>query len=92
MTLQPPLEGLTDYRLPDRTRMVQALADLRREWQETLVGRSLLDAPAPVGLLLSDIADRLELTSQERYAMLGGKLINELNAFMEQRISLELPS
>jgi hypothetical protein len=53
---------------------------------------SLLDAPAPVGLLLSDIADRLELSPQERHAMLGGKLINELNAFMEQRISLELPS
>jgi hypothetical protein len=92
MIPQPPLEGLADYRLPDRTRIVQVLADLRREWQETLAGMSLLDAPAPVGLLLSDIADRLELSPQERHAMLGGKLINELNAFMEQRISLELPS
>jgi hypothetical protein len=90
MTLQPTLEGLADYRLPDRTRIVQVLADLRREWQETLAGRSLIDAPAPVGLLLSDIADRLELSPQERHAMLGGKLINELNAFMEQRIRLEL--
>ena len=88
MTLQHPLEGLADYRLPDRTRIVQVLADLRREWQETLAGMSLLDAPAPFGLLLSDIADRLELSPQERHAMLGRRLINELNAFMEQRISL----
>ena len=90
MSLQPPLEGLADYRLSDRARIVQALADLRREWQEALAGSSLLDAPAPVGLLLSDIADRLELSPQERHVMLGGKLINEVNAFMEQRISLAL--
>ena len=90
MSLQPPLEGLSAYRLPDRARMVQALADLRREWQETLTGMSLLDAPAPVGLLLSDIADRLGLSSQERHVMLGGKLINEVNAFMEQCITLAL--
>ena len=92
MTLQTPLAGLADYRLSDRTRIVQALAELRREWQLSVNGGSLLKIEAPVGLLLSDIADRLELTSQERYAILGGRLINEVNAVLEQRVRRKLPS
>jgi len=92
MTLQKPLEGLSDYRLRDRTRIVEALAELRREWQRTVNGGRLLKVEAPVGLLLSDIADRLEVTFQERYVMLGGRLINEVDALMEQRVSRKLPS
>lgn len=92
MTLQPPLEGLTDYRLSDRNRIVQALAKFRREWQKIAGSESLVSIETPVGLLLSDLADQLELTSQERDTILGGRLINEVNAFMEQHVSLDLPS
>ena len=92
MILQPPLEGLTDYRLSDRTRIVQLLADFRLEWQRTVGGKSLLDVEAPVGLMLADIADRLKLSAQERHAMLGGKLINQVDCFMEKRIVAKLPS
>jgi len=92
MTLQPPLEGLADYRLSDRTKIVQSLADFRREWQKTVEGKSLLDVETPVGLILADIADRLELTPQERHAMLGGKLINQVNCLMEEHIVAKLPS
>src|SRR5688572_18967270 len=67
MTLQPPLEGLPDYQLRERTRMLLALADFRKEWQEAVHGGSLLKVDSPVGLVLADIADRLELTPQERY-------------------------
>ena len=91
MTLQPPLVGLADYRLRERTRIVLALADLRKEWQQTVKGGSLLKVETPVGLLLSDIADRLELTSQERHVMLGGRLINEVDSFLEERVSRRLP-
>ena len=91
MTLQPPLEGLADYRLRERTRIVLALADLRKEWQQTVKGGSLIKVETPVGLLLSDIADRLELTSQERHVLLGGSLINEVDSFLEERVSRKLP-
>ena len=91
MTLQSPLSGLADYRPSDRTRLVLALAELRRQWQAAAKGGSLLKVETPVGLLLSDIADRLELTSQERYIFLGGKLINEVDAVMEERIARKLP-
>jgi len=91
MTIQSPLSGLADYRPTERTRLVLALAELRCEWQQTTKGGSLLRIETPVGLLLADVADRLELTSQERYAFLGGRLINEVDAVREQRIRSRLP-
>ena len=91
MSLQTPLEGLADYRPSDRTRLILALAELREEWQQATKGGSLLKVEAPVGLLLADIADRLELTSQERHVFLGGKLINEVDAVQEQQIRRKMP-
>ena len=91
MTLQPPIEGLSDYRISERTRLVLALAQFRKEWQEAVNGGSLLKVESPVGLVLADIVDQLELTSQERYAVLGGRLINEVDTVREQRVSAKLP-
>jgi hypothetical protein len=92
MTLQPPLEGFTHYRPSERSRIVLALSDLRIEWQQATKGGSLLKVETPVGLLLADIADRLELTCQERYVFLGGRLINEVDTVLEQRVARRLPS
>jgi hypothetical protein len=77
---------VTDYSLKDRTKIVMALSELRMEWQDAVHGGSLLKVEAPVGLLLADIADRLQLSEQERYAFLGGRLINEVNAVNETRV------
>lgn len=88
MTLQPQLEGLTDYRLSDRAKIVTSLAEFRREWQSAIQGKNLLEVEAPVGLILADIADRLELNSQERHAMLGGELVNQVNCLLEERIAV----
>jgi hypothetical protein len=83
MVLQSTLGGLADYRLSERTRLVQALGELRRELQTMEKGKSLLEVVCPVGLILSDIAEKLELSSQERYAFLGGKLCNEMEIVKE---------
>ncbi|MGB8980586.1 MAG: hypothetical protein WCC12_01805 [Anaerolineales bacterium] len=80
------LEGTRDYCLSYRAQVVQLLADLRREWQKMAPGKSLIEVESPIGLVLSDIADRLELNPQERYAMLGGRLINQVNSIMEERV------
>jgi hypothetical protein len=82
------LEGTSDYRPSYRAQVVQSLADFRREWQELADGQSLVEVQASVGLLLSDIADRLQLNHQERHAMLGGKLINQVNCVLEEKIQL----
>jgi len=92
MILQPPLKGLEDYRISGRTRLVQSLAEFRREWQEAVEGISLLDVNAPVGLILADIAKKLELNPQECHAVLGGNLINQVNWMMEERIVTKLSS
>jgi hypothetical protein len=86
------LEGSTDYHPSYRAQVVQSLADFRREWQKIAQGTSLVEVEAPVGLLLADIADKLELDPQERYAMLGGMLINHVNCLMEERVSVERSS
>jgi hypothetical protein len=85
------LQGLVDVSPFDRPRMMQALAQFRREWQGIANGESLVSVEAPVGLLLADITDWLEFTREERNAILGGKLISEVNAFMEQRPSPKSP-
>jgi len=87
--MQPLL--VNDYQLKDRTRIVMALAELRREWQESVNGGSLLKVEAPVGLLLSDIADKLNLNEQERYTFLGGRLCNEVNSVKETKVSRKMP-
>ena len=86
------LEGTPDYRPSYRAQVVQSLADFRRDWQKIVDGKSLVDAQASVGLLLSDIAECLELNEQERHAMLGGKLINQVNCILEERVSADLPA
>ena len=85
---QPILEGTIDYHPSYRAQVVQSLADFRREWQKIAHGQSLVEVESPVGLILADIADRLELNPQERYVMLGGQLINQVNFLMEERIAL----
>jgi hypothetical protein len=87
MTLQPPLEGLPGYRMSERTRLILALAEFRREWQEAVHGGSLLKVETPVGLILADIADRLELTPQERYALLGRRLMTTTSSGIWSNIS-----
>jgi hypothetical protein len=75
-----------DYSLKDRTKIVMSLAELRMEWQDAVQGGSLLKVEAPVGLILADIADRLGLSEQERYAFLGGRLMNEVASVREMKV------
>jgi hypothetical protein len=82
---------VTDYSLKDRTKIVMALSELRMEWQDAVDGGSLLKVEVPVGILLADIADRLQLTEQERYAFLGGRLCNEVASVRETKIRMANP-
>ena len=90
--LQPILKDFTHDGLSDRTMIAQALRAFLRKWQKTAGGESLITVEAPVGLLLSDLADLLNLTHPDRNVMLGGRLAKEVNDFMEQRIRINSPS
>jgi len=92
MTLQPPLDGLTDFHPSERTRLVFALAKFRKEWQAAVKGVTLLEVEVPVGLLFNDIADKLHLSPQERHVFLGGELINEVENLLETCVKKKLPN
>jgi len=79
---------IKDHVLTYRMTAVQGLAKFRREWEEIADGENLLRVSASVGLLLADIADRLELNPQERYVVLGKLLTKEVEGFLQQRVGL----
>ena len=85
MSLQTDLP-ITDFSPTYRVKAVEALAEFRQEWEEIAEGESLINLEAPIGLLLADVADRLELTLQERSVFLGKLLIEEIEDFMQQKV------
>ena len=60
-----------------RSDIVNSLAHLRQEWQETVDGENLIDVQASVGLLLGDVVMMLGLSSDEQVAVLGEELRRE---------------
>ena len=88
MILKSQIEESTDCRSPYRTQIVRSLAAFRLEWQKIVNGKSLVDVEAPIGLLLSDIAERMELSSQERKVMLDGKLAKEVHLVKGSRATI----
>lgn len=90
--LQLDLKGVTDTQPSYRAQIVQSLTEFRSEWQEISKSKSLVEIEASVGLLLADIAERLGLSPQERHVMLGSKLVKQINVFIEEPVSVKLPS
>jgi hypothetical protein len=90
--LQLDLEGVTDTQPSYRAQIVKSLADFRREWEIHAEGNSLIDVDASVGLILSDIAERLGFSPQERHVMLGGKLAKQINSYVNEPANVKLPS
>jgi hypothetical protein len=76
-----------DHARPERKRTLQALTSVRHDWEELANGKSLVSIESSVGLLLSDIADQLQLTPKERLALLGGKLTHDVEKLLRERVS-----
>lgn len=75
-----------------KAQVMEALIQYREEWQVVANGESLLEVESPVGLILSDIADMLDLSPKERQAVLGRKLNRQVEEFENQPIPVKLPS
>ena len=60
-----------------RSDVVDSLALLHQEWQESIDGESLTDVQASVGLLLGDVVTMLGLSSDEQIAVLSEDLRRE---------------
>jgi hypothetical protein len=89
MILQPVLIDEQERSIPLRMKVIESLAKFRQEWQALAEGQSLLDVQVPVGLMLVDIANRLELNEQEKSVVLGRKLMSQADAFLEQSVQVK---
>ena len=89
MILQPVLIDEQEVSIPLRMKVIESLAKFRQEWQALAEGQSLLEVQASVGLMLVDIADKLELNEQEKSVALGRKLISQADAFLEKRVQIK---
>jgi hypothetical protein len=60
----------------NRQAVIERLADMRQEWQEAAAvdGKTLAEVSAPVGVVMADFCDLLELTPEERETVLGVEL------------------
>jgi hypothetical protein len=79
---QLALQFLDSPVAPVKTRVVESLALLRKEWEAAAEGESLLNIEGSVGLLLFDIVNRLELTVEEQRVLLGKDLFDEMASFL----------
>ena len=68
-----------------RSQMIQSLAGFRQEWEEAVQGESLINVQAPVGLLLADVLERLNLNEQEKFAVMGVRLCREVETFLSDQ-------
>ena len=86
MDLQTALPDLNIQPHPYRAQAVEALAQFRQEWQELAGNQSLLEVQTPVGLLLYDVAQRMGLSPEEQFILLGASLSREVQDFLDQQV------
>ena len=58
--------------------VIQALTDLRQEWEQAADGNSLIKVKGSVGLLLADFSNALRLTQEEQAIALGETMTSQL--------------
>lgn len=64
--------------LPGQAQIIESLSALRKDWETAAGKNSLVDVTASVGLLLHDIATKLDLSPKERLQVLGKRLDREI--------------
>lgn len=64
--------------LPRQTQILESLSALRKDWEMAAGENNLVDVTASVGLLLHDIASKLNLSPDERLLVLGKRLEREI--------------
>ena len=66
-----------------RLHLVNALKNLRQEWQEAIDGKSLIDIHTSVGLLLVDVVMSIGLDTVEQIQVFGADLSTELDEVLK---------
>ncbi|MBC8548159.1 MAG: hypothetical protein H8D23_00775 [Candidatus Brocadiales bacterium] len=71
---------------PFHLQVTKTLADFRREWQDVSQGESLVNLEVSVGLLLSDLVEKLGFDSTEKNMILGSKLDKEIRLHLSDQV------
>ena len=82
MITQPVSETQPDTLQP---RVIDALTDIRLEWECAADGQSLLYRECSVGLLLFDIMTKLQIPMDDQRFLLGVALFDEVSAFVNNQ-------
>jgi hypothetical protein len=61
-----------------QSHFINVLARIRQEWQDATGGISLLAIDGNVGLILADLVNSLELSTEEQIQVLGAELHKEI--------------
>jgi hypothetical protein len=65
--------------------VIDALANVRSDWEATADGTSLLYQEGSVGLILFDIVSKLNVPVEEQRSLLGSTLFDEITAFVTRQ-------
>lgn len=82
MSTQPVFETQQDTLQP---RVIDALTDIRLEWECAAEGKSLLYRECSVGLLLFDIVSKLQIPVDDQRFLLGAALFDEVSALVNSQ-------
>ena len=69
-----------------RSRIVEALASVRQEWQEAAESESLTEIEGSVGLLLLDVVTAMGLSPAECVVALGVELLCEAESLADSAV------
>ena len=77
--------------IPDRQHQVaqpqvlDALTNVRMDWEQVAKGRSLLYHEGSIGLILFDIVTKLNVPIEEQLFLLGSSLFDEIAEFVTKQ-------
>ena len=76
----------TQFQIPliMRPHVIDALTQIRQEWEQAADGQSLVDVQGSVGLLFADVAVAIGLTPEETKHVFGANLSGELTNWFHQ--------
>ena len=80
--LEDPMSIHIQSRFIHNIEVIQALANLRLEWEEAVEGERLSNVQANVGLLLTDVVVAIGLTTEEQYMVLGDDIVQEMETVL----------
>ena len=69
-----------------RSQVTKTLLDFRREWQDVSQGESLVNLDVSVGLMLSDLVEKLGFDPIEKNKILGRRLDKEVSLLLSDQV------